>query len=123
VLDMFSCIETALTEGDIFTANTFINSTFLIDLFKLASITVIIVADAYFFTVNAFLNFIFLNLDYSQIFISFYISAERAFNDTIIFDLIFHPLRETIQMKSVATNVCASCCGITFNDLHVAYCA
>ncbi len=96
MFNVFSSIETSLTKCNILTSGAFINSAFLINLFKLATITVVIVADTDFFAVNALFNLILFDFDDTQVFLTFYIPAQRTFNDSIIFELIFHPLREAI---------------------------
>ncbi len=49
-----------------------------------------------------------------------FISTKRAFDQTIIFHLMFSPLCKAFQVKGVQANSGTSGGCITFNNLHVA---
>jgi len=117
---VFSTGKTALTQSYVFTGYAFINGAFIVYLLQLASIAVVIVANSYFFTVDTFFDLIFFNFYNPQILLAFDIPTKWAFNNPIIFQLIFHPLREAIKMESISTDISTRCSRIAFDDLHMA---
>ncbi len=50
----------------------------------------------------------------------FQIPAKRAFDGTIIFELMLGPLGKTIEVESIPTDSCAGAYCVTFDDLHMA---
>jgi hypothetical protein len=57
--------------------------------------------------------------NFSNNFRRFFISTKRAFDDSIVFDLMLSPLSEAIEMKIIQANCCACCNCITFYYLHM----
>jgi hypothetical protein len=49
-----------------------------------------------------------------------FIPAKRAFNQPIIFQLMFSPLSKAFQVKSIQANCVTSGCCVAFDYLHVA---
>lgn len=120
---MLAQFEAIIAKSHIFAINALINSLIRIDFPELAAITVIVV----FLASDLFGNLLLLDLilfllDFSHNLWRFFITAEWAFDNPILFDLMLGPLRKALQMKGVATNSGAWSSGITFYDLGVANC-
>ena len=116
---MFSISETVLTEGDVFTMNALIDRFFGAYFSKLTSIAVIVILFPDLLVDELFFDHILFFFDLSDDLWCFFISAQRTFHNSIIFDFMFSPLTETIQMESVSTNSMTWGSGITFDYLHM----
>jgi len=102
---MLAQFEAIIAKSHIFAINALINSLIRIDFPELAAITVIVV----FLASDLFGNLLLLDLilfllDFSHNLWRFFITAEWAFDNPILFDLMLGPLRKALQMKGVATN-------------------
>lgn len=67
MLNMFTRIETALTQRHILTRHALIHCTPLLDLLQLTAITIIIIAHSNFLTIDTFFQLILFHLNNPQI--------------------------------------------------------
>lgn len=119
MFNVFSSVKTVLTKCYILTSYTFIDGFILFNLFKPTSITVVIITYTNFFNIHCVFDLILFDFNFHKGLISFLISTKWTFDNSIIFELIFHPLRETIQMESISAYICTCCNSITFDYLHM----
>ena len=97
--------EASVTKSNIFASNTFIDGFVLLNFFKHAAITIIIIANAYFFIINTLNKLILFLPNLLNNLLSLLIPTQWTLNDAIILKLILHPLTKTIQMKGISTNI------------------
>lgn len=63
MLDVLSSLKTVLAEGDILTYHTLVYSIILLYLFKLATVTIVVITKSYFFAIDALFEFILFLFD------------------------------------------------------------
>ena len=101
---MFSKFKTTLTESNIFTMNTLVDSFLSTNLSELATITIVVVLFPYLLVDLLFFKHILFFFDLSNNICRFLISAERAFDNIIIFHLMLSPLTKTLEMECISTD-------------------
>lgn len=117
---MFANLKAEFTKGDILALNAFVDSLIGLYFLHLASITIVIILLSNFFIDKLLLVLNFFLPNFFDDFWRFFISTERAFDDSVVFELMLRPLGKAIQVKSIPANSCASCYCVTFYDLHMA---
>ena len=100
--------------------HTFVYCLAASDLPELTPITIIIKLLPDFLVDLLFLEHILFLLDLPDDIRWFFITAKRALDHIIVLHLVFGPLTEALEMKSVSTNGMTGGSGVTLDDLHVA---
>jgi hypothetical protein len=93
---MLTKTKAAFAKGDILAISTFVDSFNGLNFFQLASVAVVIVFLTYFFVDDLFLVLYNFLPNFFQNIRGFFISAERTFYNTVVFDFMVGPLSKTL---------------------------
>lgn len=111
--------EATLTECYILTLNTLIDNLILFNFAKLTAITVVIKLLSDLLTVKKFKMLTLFVTHFLNNIRCFFITTKWTFDSAILFDFMFSPLSETVQMESIVADRSACNSSVTFDNLHM----